>query len=94
MKHITMTLALALALIACEQSPEAKALNAKVDACTLEMSDEEVANLNGLADATGKEVYEACVAHAKGDRHLMNREEWEEAKEAQRLEDEANGLNY
>ena len=98
MKYIiTITLALmSLALNACGNDPEGEAFNAKVWACVFEMSDEAVANLNGLSDADGKARHEACVAHVKGEpgAHLMSREEWEEAREAQRLEDKANGLNY
>ena len=96
MKHITLIITLALAGLttACGPDPEAQRLDAETWACSFEMSDPEIAELNRLNDLDAKGVWEACRDHVKGKRHLMTRDEWEEALEAQRLEDEANGLNY
>lgn len=91
---ITLAFIGALGINACGQDPEAERIDAETWACTFEMSDPEIAELNRLNDLDAKGVWEACRDHVKGKRHLMTRDEWEEALEAQRLEDEANGLNY
>jgi hypothetical protein len=93
MKYLITMIIMILAAISVniESDPAGEEMARAVNDCIFELSEERIANINGLAEADQETVHNACVAHLKGESHLLYGDEWEQVQEAQRLEDEALG---